>query len=181
VTRVKRIAGALFILCLTPTPALAQTLEDPDALSAEVDRDYMQVQASDCATACQALASMRRATERLCVLDPGDRCARARTKLDDATTRVHASCPSCVVGPGTPQATPSAAPAPEAPSNAELAQPTEEYVAVSHKGGGCGGCATSPAAGGNAALAGLGALALVVMRRRRLGRFPRGKRRPRAG
>ena len=39
---------------------------------------------------------MRRATERLCVIEPGQRCADARQKLDNASQRVGASCPMCV-------------------------------------------------------------------------------------
>jgi len=50
-----------------------------------------------CATACRALASMGRAAEHLCSLagDSDSRCDTARGRVQSASQRVHASCPSC--------------------------------------------------------------------------------------
>ncbi len=50
-----------------------------------------------CETACQALASMRRATDRLCDLtsDEPSRCSDARGRLDRATQRVREVCSDC--------------------------------------------------------------------------------------
>ena len=156
---------AVLLLTCLPSTALAQTALAPagdvDAAQAEVDRDYAQALASDCALACRALESMKHATERLCALDPGDRCASAKSKLADATTRVRTACPVCPeqLEEKKPVATPTPA---EAPSSMELVETT----AVQKKGG-CAGCATTstPAdALGPLALAGL---TLLLLRRRR--------------
>lgn len=56
---------------------------------------------SDCASMCKALASMQRATDRLCELakDGGDldqkRCTDARTAVTDAGTKVKSTCGGC--------------------------------------------------------------------------------------
>ena len=146
-------------LCAQPAVV---TPSDADAAQAEVDRDYAQTLASDCAMACRALDSMRRATERLCALDPGDRCASARKKLGDATGHVRSACPDCAVPleEKKPVAPPPPAEAPASPSATEL-------ETVQRKGG-CAGCATTSSPGeavGPLALAGL--LLLGLRRRRR--------------
>jgi len=50
-----------------------------------------------CHIACRALSSMRRATDRLCSLagEHDHRCARARTRLEIAATRVATDCEEC--------------------------------------------------------------------------------------
>jgi hypothetical protein len=50
-----------------------------------------------CATACRALASMRRAVDHLCGLagDTDPRCGDARTRVKSATDRVRAQCSAC--------------------------------------------------------------------------------------
>lgn len=50
-----------------------------------------------CATACTALASMRRSASHLCELAGEDdgRCATARGRVETATTQVRARCPAC--------------------------------------------------------------------------------------
>lgn len=55
------------------------------------------IQTSPCETACRALASMMSATDRLCSIagDSDARCANARTRTKNATSRVRASCPDC--------------------------------------------------------------------------------------
>jgi hypothetical protein len=52
---------------------------------------------SPCATACQALASMRRATDHLCGLagDADPRCSGARERVQRAGERVHSACSAC--------------------------------------------------------------------------------------
>lgn len=159
--------GLLAVLLLTclPSTALAQPSlaagNDVGAAQAEVDRDYAQALASDCALACRALESMRHATERLCALDPGDRCANARKKLDDATARVKSACPACAeqLEEKKPVATPSPA---EAPASQELV----ETVAVQKKGG-CAGCATTGAPADAVTPVALAGLILLASRRRR--------------
>lgn len=50
-----------------------------------------------CFSACRALASMRRSVDHLCGLtgDSDARCEGARTRVNGATARVHATCPAC--------------------------------------------------------------------------------------
>jgi len=80
-----------------PPPAQPQALgggAPPPAPPTEA----VQQEASDpCATACRALASMGRAAEHLCSLagDSDPRCDTARGRVQSASERVHASCPSC--------------------------------------------------------------------------------------
>jgi MYXO-CTERM domain-containing protein len=162
------VRGALAVLLLTllPSTALGQpalaTSSDVTAAQAEVDRDYAEALASDCSLACRALESMKHATERLCALDPGDRCASAKKKLDAATTHVRAACPVCVEQLDEQKVEPTPRPA-EAPPGTNAV----EAEAV-QKRSGCAGCATTSApadAVGPLALAGL--LLLASRRRRR--------------
>jgi uncharacterized protein YdeI (BOF family) len=50
-----------------------------------------------CVRVCRALASMRRASDRLCGLTGGDdpRCSNCRERVDRAEDRVQRSCSSC--------------------------------------------------------------------------------------
>jgi MYXO-CTERM domain-containing protein len=188
-------APLVVLIALAPRAAAADPTSAPatqaiEALQAEVDRDYAQALAADCAIACRALDSMRRAAERLCALDPGARCASAREKLEAASAHVRTACPGCpeslldelpkTGAPGqgaaptkkaeTPTATEAPANAPPAPAEA----PAAEQVAT--RKGGCAGCATSPAMPDGVAPAGLawlGALAWMRRRRRRPQRPPR--------
>ena len=152
------------VMCL-PSTALAQpavaTSNDVTAAQAEVDSDYAQAMASDCAMACRALASMNRATQRLCALDPGDRCSNARKKLDDASARVRSACPVCAEEQrGQKSAT---TPTPAAPP------PSENVVEMEsvQKKGGCAGCATTTAPADAVAPLSLAGLLLLALRRRR--------------
>lgn len=157
---------AVLLLTCLPSTALAQATlgpgNDVDAVQAEVDRDYAQARSSDCSLACRALESMRHATERLCALDPGDRCASAKKKLDDATSRVRTACPVCPEP--LEEKKPVAAPPPaEAPASEHLV----EMESVQKKGG-CAGCATASAPADAAVpLALTGLLVLAARRRRR--------------
>jgi MYXO-CTERM domain-containing protein len=161
------VRGVLAVLLLTcvPSTALAQAAlapaADVDAAQAEVDRDYAQALAGDCTLACRALDSMRHATDRLCVLDPGDRCASAKSKLADATSRVQKACPVCAeaLEEKKPVATPRPA---EAPASAELVQTTSVQ-----KSGGCAGCATTGATADAVGPLALAGLVLLALRRRR--------------
>ena len=160
----KRFAVLLF-LAIFPATAHAQSPEGgsgADAIVAQIDQDWAQAQSSDCDTACRALDSMRRATERLCAMDPGDRCARARQKLADATAHVRNACPSCPEATGRmfPESEKAEAPAPPA-GNAAVAEET-----VQKKSGGCGGCTVGSAYGAPGA-AWLFGLALLMLRKRR--------------
>jgi hypothetical protein len=148
------VALAVLVVTWTPRPAFAQAASaaplgadaggDVDALQAALDRDYAQAMANDCALACRALESMRRSAERLCQLDPGERCARAKGKVDAATTRVRSSCPTCPEqldqNLSTVRKAPDEAPQPTAGTTTYAA----EEVSVSKRGG-CAGCTSAPA------------------------------------
>jgi MYXO-CTERM domain-containing protein len=146
---------------LIASPAVAQGFADGgdgDMLVAQVEREYAESLASDCATACRALESMRHAVERLCEADPGDRCERARTRLIDAAARVRAACPSCEQKLGG--AEPATAPPPPPPV-------AEEEAAAPGRHGGCAGCSTGAANGDRAGWGALAAALLLASRRRR--------------
>jgi MYXO-CTERM domain-containing protein len=154
------------LLMCVPSTALAQPTLAPvteiEAAQAEVDRDYAQALAADCSLACRALDSMRRAAERLCVLDPGDRCTSAKKKLDEATTRVRTACPAC------PEALTQEkqAGAPPSPAPAVTGMTAVENESVQRKGG-CAGCATSSAPSDAIAPLALAGLVALALRRRR--------------
>jgi hypothetical protein len=172
---VKRVALFL-LLAIFPATAHAQSSHggsnapdggsDTDAVAAEIDSDWAQAQSSDCDTACRALDSMRRATERLCAMDPGDRCARARQKLAEATAHVRSACPSCPEATGHMFTESEKAEAPPAPAPAGNAAVAEETV--QKKSGGCGGCTLATADDGSPGAAWLLGLALLLLRKGRV-------------
>jgi MYXO-CTERM domain-containing protein len=132
---------------------------EADALIVEIDRDWGSLQSADCDTACRALDSMRRAADRLCVLEPGDRCTRAQQRVKDATERVRSTCPACAsVQQGEKAATPPG------PAPAE-----REEAAAPGRAGGCAGCtlAERDDARGGLGAAMLAAVGLALLRRRR--------------
>lgn len=111
----------------------------------------------DCVSACNALGSLKRATARLCALDPGPRCTQALSILQDATRRVHDACPQCA-NAALPTAPTESAP----PSPTKAATP----LTAEHKGGGCAGCSTGHSHG-NLAGALVFALGFILFARRR--------------
>jgi hypothetical protein len=158
----------------------APAQDDGDALSKQIDLAYTQVQiqaraqGGDCTMACRALESMRRATERLCAIEPGNRCAEAIRKVGDATQRVRAACPTC------PESLVESSPAPvpaDAPSRAEPEPATQgtgastrsfEVVASAEgakKRGGCAGCSTPGSADRDAFTMALPLAAILVLSR----------------
>jgi MYXO-CTERM domain-containing protein len=145
---------------LVAHPAAAQTVPDAgeaDTLVGQLERDYAQSLASDCSTACRALESMRHAVERLCGVEPGERCERARSKLNDAAARVRAACPSCEQTLGG--AEPASAPPPPPPA-------AQEEAAAPGRHGGCAGCSTG-AVDGQHGWAALAMAVLLLFSRRR--------------
>jgi MYXO-CTERM domain-containing protein len=157
-----RRALAVLLLSLAPSVAAAQTAVDAggeiDALQAELDRDSTLALASDCAIACRALESMRHAADRLCALDPGDRCARARQKVEDASGRVRTSCPTCAT---ELDAAEKGAAGPPSPTPVETVAQEEQVQR------GCGGCAAGRGPVDAVAPLAVGALAAALLRRRR--------------
>lgn len=156
--------------------AQGRDAEELTTLEKNLASEHAALSTEDCATACRALASIRRAADRICALDPDERCVAARAKADDAARRVHEACPSCAVATVPVQpAPPMAKPASKGGRPASEPDRDEERVSTASanappaesRRGGCAGCATSGAPAGDVgalALA-LGALA-VVMRRR---------------
>jgi MYXO-CTERM domain-containing protein len=129
---------------------------------------------TDCTTACRALASIRRAADRICALDTGERCTSGRAKADEATKRVREACPECAIA----SAPPRPKPAPEREEramtkggthpSADSASPVTASAPPSEsKRGGCAGCATTPTSPGDLATAALAITALAVTLRRR--------------
>jgi uncharacterized protein (TIGR03382 family) len=158
---------------LAPSLALAQVAPPaPPAsealvLQGDIQRYAAETEGADCATACRALDSMRRAADRICEIEPGDGCARAEDTLRKTAARVRAACPECAAAQGArspagtvsvpPVVTPPAAPPPNA----------AETEAVQRKGGGCAGCTTSGHEEGAPFLFLLAAAAVLAARRRR--------------
>jgi MYXO-CTERM domain-containing protein len=187
---------ALAILVSVPRVAAAQPAPpaiDPIAtIEQELTRQAEALASASCPVACEALASMRRAADRICALDPGPRCAAARAKVRDATHKVEASCAECRSGgrdsvANEPKPQPPPPPPPSEPPR-DLEQdkaankgksahggdaapppaPAAEAVVVSKRGG-CAGCAVTggEGAGGAGALAAIAIAALLARRRSR--------------
>ncbi len=147
---VRRVAVVVAVVAVPARAAAADagTGDEAEDLARSIASQAEALSTDDCAAACKALASMRRATDRLCSLDAGRRCADARARLDDASRKVRAACPTCEVAmPAPPEDKPSVvhapakggAPPPAAPEAAS-APPSES------RRGGCAGC--SGASGG---------------------------------
>ena len=170
-------ALVLVLVLLSSTDALAQVSPGPKddltTLEKSLASEAAALSTSDCATACRALASIRRSADKICALDPGERCAAGRAKADDATKRVREACPECAIATALPM------PAPEREERAMAkggSHPSADSTAVAasapqseSKRGGCAGCATTPTTPGDlttAALA-ISALAFTLRRRKR--------------
>jgi hypothetical protein len=130
--------------------------DEAAALAVEIDEAHTTLSTDDCAAACRALASIRRAAERLCALEPGPRCAEARTKEESATERVRSACPDCALAAFAPQ---------------EEARPDTavDLAGTAPERGGCASCraARREPAGGSVAFAALAAWATAWLLRRR--------------
>jgi MYXO-CTERM domain-containing protein len=154
-------------LAIAPASALAQPAPPASealVLQGDIERYAADTEGSDCTTACRALDSMRRATDRICEIEPGDGCARAEATLRRTAARVRAACPECAATrdnkapAGTVAVTPNA-PAPPPPA--------AEYAAVERKQGGCSGCTTSGQSDAPPFFVVLAAVAGWAIRRRR--------------
>jgi hypothetical protein len=120
---------------------------------------------ADCAMACRALESLRRAADRICELDPGAPCSDARDKAARAAARVRGACPECAAAT---QEEKTAQPVP-ANRTTTAEGPVMEQEAAAPPQRGCASCTLgAPVSGGAAAaLAALVALAAACVRRRR--------------
>lgn len=148
-----------------PAPAPSADGADAAALEQQLERDFEALSTGDCSVACRALGSMRRATARLCALEPGPRCSAARAKLDDAQNRVRTACPECAVD------TDNAPPAARATESPDAAGGRSEPAAApppESARGGCAGCEVGGDAGSaGGALAVLALVGISLLRRRR--------------
>ncbi len=83
----------------TPQPGAP---DSPAAALVEIDTAWqrLELSGSDCTLACRALASMERATGRLCSMpDEPARCDDAKSRVRGARGRVRQACGSCPGGP----------------------------------------------------------------------------------
>lgn len=164
---VASLAALAFVL--STADARAAEGEDVVTLEQELGREYATLSTEDCVTACRALASIRRAADRICALEPGPRCDDARAKATDANRRVTEACPDCAIAgvPGKDDERRAAQAPEESPALA---------TAQSERGrGGCASCATAGghAGGGDLGTALVAALAVArLARRRRVDRPP---------
>jgi hypothetical protein len=157
--RIRVVVSAACGLVLVPGAALgadAGAGDEVATLEAQLATEHAALATSDCAAACRALGSIRRAADKICALEPGARCDAARSKADDATRRVREACPDCSLAlapldEDTRERAASPAP-PAAGTAAEESAPR----------GGCRSCA-SAGSGGAAADWGWLAGALLVV------------------
>jgi hypothetical protein len=112
--------------------------DNVETLQRELQQEYSALSTQDCATACKALASIRRAADKICALEPGPRCADARAKADDAQHRVQSACPDCQIAAAPPTDEERRAAEQPAPGSAkpQAAPPAED------RRGGCASCST---------------------------------------
>lgn len=188
--RVHVVAVALTVLGLSGV-AVAQPAEgafELDELATELDVKSAQLahglQVGNCAAACEALASMQRAAERICELEPGPRCDAARKSVEEARRRVVEACPDCLQArrEGEEVQANQQTPAPRPDDDGSRDSLEEDDLPVQTGGsaaptvappaedsrGGCAACALGRDDGDGQSLGWLGlAAAAAVMRRRR--------------
>ncbi|MCW5815605.1 MAG: hypothetical protein KIT84_31550 [Labilithrix sp.] len=131
-------------------------------LEAQLGRETSELATSDCAAACRALASIQRAADRICELEPGPRCAAAREKADAASKRVREACPDCALASAPPKPLDDRAVTPSPSESHPAAAPPPEA-----ERGGCRSCTTTarPPTSGDLLL--FAALAALVRRRKK--------------
>lgn len=142
--------------------------DDVDALARGIETSLARLgdglATHACDEACRALGSMKRAADRICQLEVGERCEQARARCEEATRRVREACPECALA------------SKEAPKDQVVAQREPQAGAAKTESvqteptRGCASCSTS--SGGlleSGTLGGLTALALGALRRRRRG------------
>ena len=98
-----RATCALAVLVITFASADAFGEESVETLQKQQQDELAALSTQDCVIACKALASIRRAADRICALESGPRCIDARAKADDAQRRVQAACPDCQLAANKPK------------------------------------------------------------------------------
>ena len=162
-------AALVAVTMLTTRPARAS--DEITNLERSLAEETATLSTSDCSAACRALASIRRAADKICALEPGDRCTAAHAKAEDATRRVRDACPECAIAsiaPEHPKAPATDTHAPVAPTSQESVTKSGGNAPPSEPGrGGCASCDAGGASPGDPSAAGLGVLALLRLLRRR--------------
>ena len=162
------VAFAVVAVCtLSARRARADEISD---LEKSLAQEHAALSTSDCSAACRALASIRRAADRICAIEPGPRCAAAHAKSDDATRRVRDACPECAVAsvaPESPPTTPAAKPVTPQAGQAERTVQTANAPPSESSRGGCASCHASGASLGEAATGVLAIFALAGLLRRK--------------
>ncbi len=165
------VCAVALSLCV---PAAAQEASETDLSALEGQLDELSALVSgDCEQACRALELMERAAERICALEPGERCDRARRRVADAARRVREACPSCEIAqryfgddekrPETAETAETPTPTPSPGAAEPVSGPPSE-----DRGAGCAACTAGGAAPGHSGgLAWLGLMAWLAARRRR--------------
>lgn len=146
--------------------------DDAGALLKQLEQEWSALSTQDCVTACKAYASIRRAADRICGLEPGPRCVDARAKADDAQRRVQAACPDCRIASVPPREDERRAAEPAPPTVVDAKGGAAGDAESAPRKGGCASCST-PGGSATGDLGGcvLGALALAhALRRRRASR-----------
>lgn len=116
--------------------------EDVETLVKQLDQEHTALSTQDCVTACKALASIRRAAEKICGLEAGPRCIDARSKADDAQRRVQAACPDCQIAAAKPKDDERRASKKGAPEEAPTTGSTKNAPPAESSRGGCASCST---------------------------------------
>jgi MYXO-CTERM domain-containing protein len=141
-------AHAVVAVCLLMTSwsavSVAQEPEPPataESLEQRLDELEPVVNGADCDAACSALASMMRAADELCELEPGERCEAAKKRVAAAKERVRKSCPDCVAARSDDD-TGGDADVEEEQQGGPVPEPaTEDSVQAAKTDGGCATCA----------------------------------------
>ncbi len=146
---------------------LADVETELTELARTVSQLTVDLSASDCGAACEAVASMSRAANRVCELAPGPRCAAARDRVARARKRVSEACPDCDVARENETAG-SARKKYDRDDSAEAAPADGVDTVVRGENAGCATCTVGRSGSSSHALiAALAGLFLLAGRRRR--------------
>lgn len=167
------LALNLVVVALCTFTGRAARADEVSDLEKGLAQEHAALSTSDCTAACRALASIRRAADKICAIEQGPRCAAARARSDDATRRVREACPECAIASIAPQKPTS--PAAQDVSSAKAAPAAVQNEPLrtasppsSERGrGGCASCHASGASLGEATTGVLAFLALAGLLRRK--------------
>jgi len=177
---VKRFSSGCILAVVafcTFTTSVARADEIAD-LEKSLAQEHAALSTSDCSAACRALASIRRAADKICAIEQGPRCAAAHAKSDDATRRVREACPECAIASIAPEKPTSPAAHDVSPATVPPAVVQNETLRTAsppspqRSRGGCASCHASGASLGEATTGVLAFLALAGLLRRKKKAYP---------